>query len=238
MQLKWVTSMQTRSFTRSSPTLAKKKKSNKKGGNKKQDAQDEENEVVEEIDTRKLLKEAENEFAKSIELYNKRVTQVKMGRANPSIFDGLQIQLANQRKAKFQDVAQTTLKGGKYLTVTVFDPHDTKNVVSAILAANLNLNPEADPNNPQLLKVQLPNSTKEWKAKQLKELKELTDDFKTAHNNKSSLANLRGRYLKQIKDVDGSKDVIRKLETDIDKLFKEYATKLADSFKSSEKTLK
>ncbi|QPG73155.1 hypothetical protein FOA43_000461 [Brettanomyces nanus] len=236
-RLSGVPKIEVRLFTNSSYALGKKKKS-RKGGNKKGEQQQEENEPTEEIDTRQILKQADNEFQKSIEEYGKRATQVKMGKADPDIFNSLEIALTNKRRANFQQVAQTTMKGGKFLTVTVFDPNDTKSVISAILGTNLNLNPEVDSKNSQLLKVLLPNSTKELKTKQLKELKELTDDFKTAHNNKFSLVHLRGKYMKLIKNVEGSEDVVRKVENDIEKLYKNYASKLSDAYKASERSLR
>ncbi|QOU22883.1 hypothetical protein BRETT_003070 [Brettanomyces bruxellensis] len=194
--------------------------------------------TVEELDMQQFLLNASKEFEKSIECYSKEATQLKMGKSNPKIFDHLKVQLSNQKTANFQQIAQTVMKGNKFLNVTVFDPNDTKHVVSAILGANLNLNPVVDPKNPQLLKVLLPNSTKELKEKQLKRLKELTDNYKTSHNNRNSLASLRNKYMKQIKAAEGSQDAIKKLENSIEKVYRSNADQLSKRYKNFSNSVK
>lgn len=224
-----------RQFSTTSSVLGKKK--TKKQRHEKHDRNEvEESEPVEEIDATAVLKDLEKDLKASMDIYNKRSTQIKMGKANPDIFNHLQIPVANKKTVPFVQIAQTTMKGNKYLTITVFDPKDAKHIQSAILDSGMNLNPEADPKNPQLLKVLLPNTSKELKLKQLKELKELTDEFKTG-NNKKSLAHLRARYLKDVKNAEGSEDTIRKLETDIEKLAKTYGIKMLAAYKLAEKNL-
>lgn len=229
-----------RFFSYTQTSYGKKKKS-RKGGNKGRKDNNNHNSdddmPTEKFDSRKLIKDAESEFRECIDMFGKEVTQVKMGRADPTIFNKLEVRLSNNRRANFCQVAQTVMKGNKYLNVTVFDPNDTKNVVSAILGANLNLNPEVDPKNPQLLKVLLPNTTKELREKKIKELKKLSDSFKSSHTNPHSLAYLRGEFMKQAKGAEGSKDIIRRFETDVSKLYKDYAAKLNQEYKNASKSL-
>ncbi len=224
-----------RLFSGTHTTLGKKKKSKKTRNGANEYGTDE---ATEELDTKQLLKDASKEFKRSIESYNREATELKMGKSNPEIFNDLKVQLSNKKSANFKNVAQTSIKGSKLLNVTVFDPNDTKHVVSAILGANLNLNPIVDPKNPQLLKVHLPNTTKELREKQFKRLKELTDDYKSSHSNKNSLTFLRNKYMRQVKSAEGSEDVLRRLEDSIEKVYKGNAEELVKNFKKISKGMK
>ncbi|ODQ45136.1 hypothetical protein PICMEDRAFT_25908, partial [Pichia membranifaciens NRRL Y-2026] len=169
--------------------------------------------------------------------FTKKLTEMKMGRANPAIFDKLKVKIDDSYVATFPEIAMTAMKGTSFLNITVFDPSHTKRVVSAILDADMNLNPEVDPKNEQLLKVKLPNSTKELKAKQIKQMKELLDLFKSNATFKYSLQSIRASFMKDLKNVEGSKDIVRKLTTDIDASYKTYAEKFTTAFKNTEKSM-
>lgn len=226
-----------RSFTSSSILYAKKgKKENKKDkkGNKNDKNLDAEPEIV--LEPKKILSDLKVKFDTSFDEFNKKLTAIKMGKSNPDIFDNLKIKIDSSYTANFKEVATVSSKGN-FLNVVVFDPNHTKRIISSILEANLNLNPEQDPNNEQLLKIKLPNSTKEVKTQQIKEMKELLDQYKSNNGFKSSLQAIRSVFMKDLKNVDGSKDIVKKISTDIDSTFKSYSEKMTDAFKKNEKTL-
>ncbi|GMG46404.1 unnamed protein product [Ambrosiozyma monospora] len=228
-------------FSTTSATLAKKKggnkKENKKDKRNHKDDAEEDGEPVEEIDPKQILSGLETSFKKTLDLYNKKITEIKMGKANPTIFNNLVITI-DKKDHPFTDLAAASLQN-KNLTVTVFDPNNAKRIISAILAANLGLTPELDPKNNQLLKIKNPlTSSKDVTAKQLKELKEAFDNHAKNNSSSHSLVSLRGKVIKDLKKVEGSKDVVRKLTTDVEKLYKSYVEKLTDSFKKAEKSLK
>lgn len=214
--------------------LAKKEKKGGKSaskGNKKKDII-EDDEPTEDINPKLILSELESKFKKNIEEFNKKIVEVKMGKANPDIFNKIKIKIDNKTTQLFTEVAQTTLKNGRFLTITVFDPNNVKKVISSILSSNLNMNPEIDPKNPQLLKVSLPTSTAEVKQKQTKLLKETMDQSKT------SLNHLRGVVMKDLKKVTGSKDIVTALTKNIDKVYQSYSDELMTALKNAEKSLK
>ncbi|KAG7858705.1 hypothetical protein KL939_002827 [Ogataea angusta] len=185
---------------------------------------------VEEINPSAILKDVDTQFQSVLDKYKKKITEIKLGKADPQIFNKLKVRVENGT-ALFTDIAQTTLKG-KFLTITVFDPKNSKRIISAILGANLNLNAEEDLKNPQLLRVALPSTTKELKEKQAKELKENFNTFKAGS------ASIRAQVLKDLKKVRGSADTLKKLLNDIEKTHKNYTEKLTLAYKEAEKSLK
>lgn len=230
----------TRPFSSTSVFYAKKsKKESKKEnkGSKKNDSKKDDKEVDVVLDPKAILTDLKSKYESSLNQFNKKLTELKMGRANPAIFDNLKIKIDNSYTANYPEIAMTAMKGTNFLNITVFDPNHTKRVISAILESNLNLNPEIDPKNNQLLKIKLPNSTKELKEKQIKQMKELLDQYKSNSSFKNSLQAIRSNFMKDLKNVEGSKDIVRKLTTDIDSTYKSYAEKLTTSLKNVEKSL-
>lgn len=234
----------TRSFSSTAVFYAKKSKKESKKDNKgskkndtKNNSKDNNDEIDEVLDPKAILADLKSKYETSLTQFNKKLTELKMGRANPAIFDNLKIKIDNSYTANYPEIAMTAMKGNNFLNITVFDPNHTKRVISAILESNLNLNPEIDPKNNQLLKIKLPNSTKELKEKQIKEMKELLDQYKSNSSFKNSLQAIRSNFMKDLKNVEGSKDIVRKLTTDIDSTYKSYAEKLTTTLKNAEKSL-
>lgn len=209
------------------PHLSKKHSSNKKNGK--------ESPLLEEptvIDINEYVRTAQAEFAKTLELHKKKLNETKQSVANPHIFDNLKLK---DGKA-FTDIASTSLKGKNSLLVTVYDPKDTKQVVSAIMAAGLNLNPERIPNNDQQLKISLPPPTTESRMNMCKELKAVFEEYKNS-SSKHSLGHIRTEIMKDIKSLSKKDDSARKGIQDVEKVHKEYVNKLQDQLKQAEKSI-
>ncbi|CCD23875.1 Rrf1p NDAI_0C02150 [Naumovozyma dairenensis CBS 421] len=175
-----------------------------------------------------LLEEAKTHFDKTLELHQKKINETRQGKSNSKIFDKLIL----PNGSKFIDVATTSSKGSHSLLITVFDPKDTKNVISTILGSGLNLNPERIPNNDQQLKVLLPPMTTETRELIIKEMKKNFEEYKSS-SLKVSLGFIRNNILKKLKAIQKKNDSDRKLIADIEKLHKEYVVKLQEQFKNS-----
>ncbi|AJU28140.1 Rrf1p [Saccharomyces cerevisiae YJM428] len=184
-----------------------------------------------EIDVNELLKKAETQFKKTLEVQKQKMNEIKQGNFNPKVFNSLVFK--NNRK--FTDIATTSLKGKNALLITVFDPKDVKTVISGVLAANLNLTPERVPNNDLQLKVSLPPPTTESRLKVAKDLKRVFEEYKQS-SLKDSLGTIRGSILKEFKSFKKD-DAVRKAERDLEKLHKDYVNKLHDQFQKVEKSI-
>lgn len=203
-----------------------------RGKQAKNDASEDNEEVVV-IDVKKYIEQATDGFRTTLELHKKKLNEARLGTANPQIFNGLKI---GKEGHKFTDLATTSLRGRNSLLVTVFDPKDTKNIISGIMAAGLNLNPEKIPNNEQQLKVSLPPPTTESRKQMCKELKKVFEEFKNS-SSKNSLGHIRGEVMKELKKIDKKNDSVSKIIQDVEKLHKEYTTKLQDQLKQAEKSV-
>lgn len=174
-----------------------------------------------------------------VDRFGKVANEAKLGKSNPQIFDNLIINTADG-EFPFTSTAQTAVKGRNFM-ITVFDPSNTKHIVSAILASNLNMTPIADPQNKQQLKVPLPPVTTESKKETVKHLK---DSFEKLRNgpgghskNAHTLASIRGDLKKRLSKKQKKSDEDARAWNDFEKLHKQYCDKLQELFKTAEKAI-
>ncbi|SMN18458.1 similar to Saccharomyces cerevisiae YHR038W RRF1 Mitochondrial ribosome recycling factor [Maudiozyma saulgeensis] len=228
------TPTQTRYFYKSS-ILSKKKPSKGSSKNKKDEttngASDEEEVIL--IDVKQYVNEANDRYSQTLELLKKRLNEAKQGKTNPQIFD----QLKFPNGSVFTEMASTSARGKNSLLVTVFDPKETKNVISLIMGANLNLNPERIPNNEQQLKIALPPPTKESRLELAKSLKQITEDFKNSISFKYSLGFIRRDILNKMKSFNKKENEVTKVLKTLENTHKDYVNKLQDQLKQAEKSV-
>ena len=224
------TPVQSRLFQRSSLLLKKKPGKGKKDDGAAAKADDDE---VILVDVKQYLNEANDRYSQTLELFKKKLNEAKQGKTNPDIFD--QLKLPNG--TLFTDVASTSARGKSTLLVTVFDPKDTKNIISLIMGANLNLNPEKIPDNEQQLKVALPPPTKESRLELVKNLKQMTEEFKNSPNFKFSLGFIRRDILNKMKSFNKKENDVAKVLKNLETSHKDYITKLQDQLKQAEKSV-
>ena len=210
------------------------KPKNKKGGSKgKGAAAKEQDEDVSVEDPSHVLPNLEAKYKECLEQHKKKISETKLGAANPKLFDKLEVEI-NKKPQIFTSLAQTALKG-RNLIITVFDPSNTKHVVSTVLASGMNMNPETVPNFPQQLKVPLPPPTAESRQEIAKQLKVDFEKFKNS-NDKHSLSFARASAMKELKKFEKT-DVIKKTLADVEKLHKKYSEELQTQYKAAEKSV-
>lgn len=213
-----------------STTLNKKKP---RGSNaSKQKTKEDGNEEI--VDAATYVRSAETEYAKSLQVFEKSIVDLRQQRAKGiSVFDELIVKDGR----KFKELATTTSKGGAALLITVFDAREVKDVISAILASGLNLTPIRIPDNEQQLKVALPPPTVESRKELVREWKTQYDKFRHSHDSRS-LDSIRSVFQKSLKNLDNSdSDNVKRALKQLEKIHQEYAKGLQDIHKRLEKTL-
>lgn len=223
------TPVQARFFQRSAALLKKKPAKGRKDDSA---AAAEDDEVIL-VNVKEYVTEANDRYSQTLDLFKKKLNEAKQGKTNPEIFDLLKL----PNGSLFTDVASTSARGKGTLLVTVFDPKDTKNIISLIMGANLNLNPEKIPNNEQQLKVALPPPTKESRLELVKNLKQMTEEFKNSLSFKYSLGFIRRDILNKMKSFNKKENDVAKVLKNLETTHKDYITKLQDQLKQAEKSV-
>ncbi|AAS50292.1 AAL074Cp [Eremothecium gossypii ATCC 10895] len=183
------------------------------------------------VDVGDYVKKATERFQHTVELHKKRLGQMKAGKPDATMFDGLAV---GNEKQKFTELAATSVKGKNMLIVTVFDPKDTKRVASAIVGAGLNVTTERVLENQQQLKISLPPVTTETRERLCRDMKKVFEEYKNSAN-RHSLGHVRSEVLKELKKLDKKNDSVRKVIQEIENLHKEYTAMLQEQLKHAEK---
>ncbi|KAI3406002.2 IPI1 [Candida oxycetoniae] len=225
-----------------SSSLFAKKKSKGKGKHKKSERENEldESDEYEGVTPTIDFRDATDRFESYLSKFRKSANEIKLGKLNPKIFDGLMINVGNNKDVQevpFPSVAQTSVRGRNFI-ITTFDPSNAQSIINAIIGSGLNMSGTVDPQNKMNIKIPLPPITQETKQNSVKLLKQLFE--KTKSNKTGSLASVRGdirqnfnRDLKHHKISDYEKEQLNELE----KLHKSYLEKLHDAFVEFEKSI-
>lgn len=171
-----------------------------------------------------------------VDKFAKQANEAKLGKTNPQIFDHLQVGTADG-EAQYTSLAQTAVKGRNFI-ITVFDPANTKHIINAVLASDLNLNPIADPSNKQMLKVPLPPVTTESKKESVKHLKTIYEKVRNGSGgsgkNASTLAAIRADIKHKITKKKKMTESETRVWNDYERLHKTFVDKLGEVFKAAE----
>lgn len=231
-------SVYTRTFT-SSPALYKKggAKASKNDKNSKHSksspsAAAEEEEATPILDLIKL-DEITSKMEASLAHFKDRCAVLRQGKYTPAALEEIIVSTSAHTEEPIKNIARVALKGPRNITITAFDTHNVKHIISAVLAANLNLNPQPDPKQEQVLRVPLPPSTSETKKEIAKNIKNEYEHWRNSKT-KRSLISIREDAMKVLKKAGASKDEERTIKNKIEEIFKNNANKLAEILKQAE----
>ncbi|VVT50500.1 uncharacterized protein SAPINGB_P002784 [Magnusiomyces paraingens] len=225
-----------RHFSGSMPTLKKASKEKGKGkdhkGGSKAPAADEVEESVS-LDEIVNIAELQQKMDATVDHFKERITVVRQGIYTPAIIENVVVKTAAHTEEPVKNIARVAMKGPRAITITAFDAADVKHIISAVIGANLNLNPQPDPKQEQVLRVPLPPTTSETKKEIIKNLKHEFEHFKNSPT-KKSLTSIRGEAMKALKKVTISKTDLFTVKTKIEDAYKAKCNTLAEVLKQAE----
>lgn len=235
LSCKLVLRPQTAAFSSSSVAFGKKKKGGKETGGKaaaKGAAEEAVDEDLFMVDWSKF----EELSSKSVAAFVAKAKEIKAGNNSPELISNIEVKIGKDEVHSIKDIASVALKGGRTLSISVYDPSHTKQITAAILASDLNMNPQPQANSPQILNIPLPPPSAESRAEQQKELKALYNAFKADKKQHHGLSAIRDVYKKDHKKMADQKsigkDVVKREDKKFEDLQKSWTTKVDKEFKS------
>lgn len=130
----------------------------------------------------------------AVESLERRLKGISTGRAVPEMLDGIRVD-AYGESMPLEHLAQVSAKGANALSISLFDPSLASAVESAVLAANLNLNPIPAQNG---LLVPIPKVTAQVRAERLKQVASWAEDARV------SIRSVRSSGMKTLKALEKS----------------------------------
>ena len=173
------------------------------------------------------LDETEMKMMKAIENLEERYINIRAGRANPAMLNGVMVDFYGT-PTPISSIANITVPEARQLFVKPFDRSTLKNIEHAIIAANLGINPT---NNGEMIIITIPALTEDKRREYVKQAKALSEDAKVALRNIRQDANTEIKKLELPEDQEKSslaevQDLINKYNKIVDEKQKEKEEEL------------
>jgi ribosome recycling factor len=159
-----------------------------------------------------LFEELEEKTGKTIKSFTSELANLRAGRANMRILDGITIDYYGA-PTQLNQVANISIPEARILMINVWDVSIMKKVEKAIVDANIGITPN---NDGKTIRLVFPEPTEERR-------KSLVKDIKTfAENSKVATRNIRRDVMSELKALEKSKviteDMQKDCENNVDKI--------------------
>ncbi len=181
---------------------------------------------------KQLLKEIEANMKKSVESTNREFHEVRSGRANPKMVEGIRVDYYGT-PTMIKDLATISVPEAKLLVITPWDPTSIKEVEKAVMQSDLGITPIVDG---KVIRLITPPLSEERREELIKIVK------KVAEEGKVSIRTVRREGKDRIKQLEKEKKISEdekfKLEDQLQKLTDQYAKEMDKLLESKEKELR
>ena len=174
-----------------------------------------------------ILMNAELEMQEAIESLKRRLTNIRAGRANPAMLDGVMVEYYGA-PTPLKQLATISIPEARQLCIKPFDKSSIQAIEKAIYEANLGIAPN---NNGETVILNIPALTEETRKQYVKQAKEYAEDCKI------NLRNIRQDSNNDIKKLEISEDDIKSGQEDVQELINKYNKVVDEVFKEKESEL-
>mgnify|MGYP003510110397 CR=1 FL=1 len=174
-----------------------------------------------------ILTETELKMETAIENMEKRFTNVRAGRANASMVNGILVSYYGVDTPLLQ-LATISIPEARQLCIKPFDKSCLQAIEKGIYEANVGLTPN---NNGEVIILNIPVLTEDTRRDYVKQAKQMTEEAKIA------LRNIRQDANNDAKKLEITEDEKKSLADDIQELINKYNKIAEDKFKEKEQEL-
>ena len=173
------------------------------------------------------IEEAETKMKKAIENMEARFTNVRAGRANPAMLNGINVMYYGA-STPLNTVANITVPEARQLFIKPFDKSLVKEIEKAIHEANLGITPT---NNGEMVILTIPELNEDRRKEYVKQVKGMGEDAKVA------LRNAREEARNQVKKAELPEDEENMYNEEIQELITKYNKLVDEKVKEKETEL-
>ena len=174
-----------------------------------------------------ILTNTELRMDEAISSLDKRLTNIRAGRANPSILDGVMVSYYGV-DTPLKQLATISIPEARQLMIKPFDRSTISTIEKAIYEANIGLTPN---NNGETIILNIPALTEDTRRDYVKQAKQICEEAKV------SLRNIRQDSMNDIKKSELTDDDKKGLEQDVQDIINKYNKVVDDKFKEKENEL-
>ena len=174
-----------------------------------------------------ILLECETRMEESIESLDKRFLNVRAGRANASMLDGIMVEYYGA-PTPLKQLANISVPEARQLSVKPFDKSILGSIEKAIFEANIGLTPN---NNGEVIFLVIPALTEDRRKELVKQVKTIAEEGKIA------LRNIRQDANNDIKKLKLPEDVEKNGNEEVQELINKYNKIIEERLKVKEDEL-
>lgn len=177
-----------------------------------------------------VLAETKEKMEKAVEHAHEQFGHIRTGRANPALFDRLPVDYYGTPTPMGQ-LASFQQPEARMLVITPYDKSALKEIEKAIAAnPNLGVNPQ---NDGQLIRVVMPELTKERRQEYVKVARDKAEEARVA------VRNIRRKSKSDLDALESEvgEDEVSRAEKELDKVTKSFIDRIDDAFKAKEADL-
>lgn len=174
-----------------------------------------------------ILEETELRMESAIENLEKRLLNIRAGRANPAILDNVVVSYYGV-DTPLKQLATISIPEARQLCIKPFDRSSISVIEKGIFEANIGLTPN---NNGETIILNIPALTEETRRDYVKQAKAVAEEAKIA------LRNIRQDGMNDIKKLEIPEDAIKSLQDEIQELIQKYNKIVDDKAKEKEQEL-
>ena len=174
-----------------------------------------------------ILLNAEEKMESTISSLEHKFTNVRAGRANPSMLDGIMVEYYGT-PTPLKSLANISIPEARQLMIKPFDKSILGGIEKAIFEANLGVTPN---NNGECVFLVIPPLTEERRKELVKQVKALAEEGKIA------LRNIRQDANTAIKNLKLPEDVEKQGNEEVQELINKYNKVIDEKLKEKEQDL-
>ena len=174
-----------------------------------------------------ILFETETKMDEAISNMEKRLTNIRAGRANPAMLDGIMVSYYGA-DTPLKQLATISIPEARQLAIKPFDRGSIGDIEKAILAANIGITPN---NNGEMIILNIPALTEETRREYVKQAKGYAEDCRIV------LRNIRQDANKAINALEVPEDDIKSGEEEVQELINKYNKVVDEKLKEKEQEL-
>ena len=174
-----------------------------------------------------ILLECETRMEEALEAMDKRFTNVRAGRANASMLDGIMVEYYGVA-TPLKQLANISVPEARQLSIKPFDKGILGDIEKAIFEANIGITPN---NNGEVIFLVIPALTEDRRKELVKQVKQIAEEGKIA------LRNIRQDANNDIKKLKLPEDVEKSGNEEVQELINKYNKMIEDKLKVKESEL-
>ena len=174
-----------------------------------------------------ILLYADNKMSEAIDVLESRFNNVRAGRANPALLDGVKVSYYGV-DTPLKQLATISVPEARVLSIKPFDPNTLSAIEKAIFEANIGLTPN---NNGEVIILNIPPLAEETRKDLVKQVKAMAEECRVI------LRRIRQESNDKIKKLEISEDEIKAGMDEVQELINKYNKIVDEKLKEKEEEL-